>query len=341
MYPIFNNSYLSIILSIDSILFLMVVVSYYFLLKVQAKNKKFLFLILFVFLSIVFKSLVPLVEIRDYFTYTRVLSDNGYKPIRLLDLLIEPYFKFISKNLLHWFSIPSVLEIYYYFLFVAGISFFTWLAFVKDITLWRKYLIFNLFFILFSFILLRNAIAYMIIALFFYYMSKGRFVYSFFSAVFFHITTIPVLLLSFFRNKKLNFYIVPIVVFIILLFFFIFYTESSFFYLKYKDFKKNSALYNYTIHNVVFYVSLSIFILYIYSFKNILLNYHYVLLLVIYIVLFYFNAVMGFRFSFYIFLYLLMNTQLSFISRLENLLNRYSFLFVLFGIITFRLFLYI
>jgi hypothetical protein len=328
-------------MSLDAVLFILVFVSYYFLLKVQSNYTKYLFLILFIFLSLAIKYIIPLNKLRDYFTYTRVLSDNGYFVFQLYDFVFEPYFNLISKSLLHWFSIPMVLEFYYYFLFICGMAFFTWLAFLEDISLWRKYFIFNIFFILFSFILLRNGIAYMILALFFYYMSKGRFLFSSFGALLFHVTALPILFLSFFRNKKLNFYIIPLGLAIILLFYFLFYNQSSLFYLKFKDFKKNSLQYNYTLHNIVFTLSLLSFVLLMFFYKKILLNYNYGLLIVLYIVLFYFNAVMGFRFSFYILLYLLMNTQLLFFSRLEYLLNKYSILFLLFGALTFRLFLYV
>ena len=317
----------------------MVFSSYYFLLKNIDKKRKYFFLFLFIFFSLTIKLIIPLSEIRDFFTYTRVLSDKGHMKIRFVDILYEPYFLFLSKILLLWFSILQVLNFYYFLLFILSISFFIWLAFLKDISLWKKYFLFNLFFILFTFILLRNGIAYMMTAMFFYYLSKDRFMISFFSALFFHITTIPVLFLSVLRKKRLNYYIIPLGITLIFLFFYLFLNESSLLFLKYKDFKKNSVFYNYTVHNVVFFISISIFISYLIFYKNKLLNYFYVSLIFFYVILFYFNAVMGFRFSFYIFLYLFMNTKLIFSSKVDAVFNKYSILFIILGVLTLELFL--
>jgi hypothetical protein len=324
-----------------TLLFLVVFISYYFLLKNINNNRKYFYLLVFILFSIIIKLIIPLSELRDYFTYAKVLSDKGYKKILFADILFEPYFLFLSKILLSWFSISQVLKFYYFFLFMLSTSFFIWIAFIEEVSFWKKYFLFNIFFILFSFILLRNGIAYMMLALFFYYLSKDRFLLSFFSALFFHITTVPVLFLSLLREKKLNFYIIPLGVLIVFSFIYLFLNESSLFFLKYKDFKKNSSFYNYTAHYTVFFLSLSYFTFCLFFFKKTLFNYFYFLLIFIYAVLFYFNPVMGFRFSFYILLYLMLNTKLLFSSRLENILNSYSILFIVFGFLTFKLFLYI
>ena len=318
----------------------MVFLAYFMLLKSTSPNQKKILLFTFVFLSVFVKLHIPLIEIRDFFTYNRVLIDKGKMAIRIEDIIIEPYFLLLSKILLKWFSILEVLNIYYFILFILGIGFFSWLAFLDDLSVWKKYFILNLFFILFSFVLLRNGIAYIILACFFYYLSKNRFLIFCFSTIVFHITSFPVLFLSFFRNRKLNFYIIPIALIFVILFAYLFYDSSSIFYLKFKDFKKNSLGYNYPIHNLVFILTLSFFIIYLIYFKSILNNYYYILLIFIYLILFYFNSVMGFRFSFYIILYLLMNTRLVLNSRLENFLNRYSFLFIIIGILTLKLFFY-
>ena len=325
----------------DTILFLMVSVVFFMLLTAKSSQQKKLFLFFFISTTIFFKLYIPLGEIRDYFTYTRVLSDKGHMNIRFMDILFEPYFLLFSKVMLYWFSILQVLNFYYFILFILGVSFFSWLALIEDLSIWKKYFIFNLFFILLSFVLLRNGIAYMILAVFFYYLSKNRFSFLYFGSIVFHITTFPVVFLSFFRNKKINFYIVPIVIILILLFSYLFFNDSSIFYLKFKDFKKNSIGYNFPIHNLIFTLSFSCFILYFVFFKPILNNYYYILLIIIYVILYYFNSVMGFRFSFYIILYLIMNTKLLINSRLESILNRFSILFIFLGILTLKLFLFV
>ena len=310
------------------------------LIKASSSKQKFISLFVFIIISISIKYVISLGDIRDYFTYTRVLSDKGHMRLRFQDLFFEPYFLFLSKILLYRFTIPQVLYFYYSLLFVLGLIFFSWLAFVKELPAWSKILIFNLFFILFTFVLLRNGIAYMMLALFFYYISKNRFIFSYFSAFLFHITAIPILFLSFFRNKKLNFYIIPIVFIIVGVFSFFFFSKYSIFYLKYKDFKINSIGYNYTIHNLLFVLSLSFFIANLIYYRNQLNNYFYVLLIIMYVILYYFNAVMGFRFSFYIILYLLMNTQLVTATKLERILNKLSFMFIFLGYLTLKLFLF-
>lgn len=335
-----SDSVFSHLLNVDSVVIIMGLLTYYILLKSTSSKQAKIALILFLLLSVFVKSHLPLIAIRDFFTYNRVLIDKGKMGIRIEDVIFEPYFLLLSKMLLKWLSILQVLKIYYFILFMLAIAFFSWLAFLKDLSLWKKYLIFNLFFILFSFILLRNGIAYMMLAFFFYYLSKNRYFIFCFSAIIFHITSFPVLFLSFFRKKKLNLFILPLAIIFILLFAYLFYDSSSIFYLKFKDFKKNAAGYNYPIHTLVFIMTLSIFIGYFIYFKSLLNNYYYILLIFIYVILYYFNSVMGFRFSFYIILYLIMNTKLILNSRIENALNRYSFLFIIIGIITVKLFLY-
>jgi hypothetical protein len=261
--------------------------------------------------------------------------------IRFEDIVFEPYFLFLSKNLLSWFSILQVLKFYYFLLFFTGMSFFIWLAFSTDLSFWKKYFIFNLFYILFTFVLLRNGIAYVMLALFFYYLSKNIHIKILYSSILFHITAFPVLLFSFFRTKKINYYIIPIGLFLISLFVFLFYSKYSMLYLKFKDFKKNSIAYNYLFHNIVFFLTLLIMFFYIRFHKHILNNYYFILLIFVYIILFYFNVVMGFRFSFYIILYLIMNVNLNFFPKFEKFFNRISILFIFLGILSLKLFLFV
>lgn len=336
-----NSNLFHNVIQLNTLFFVVVFFSYYFLLINTASNKKYIFLFTFILFSLIIKISIPLSEVRDFYTYTRVLSNKGHMKVRFDDFVFEPYFLLISKILLSWFSILQVLKFYYSLLFVIGMSFFIWLAFSEQLTLWKKYFIFNLFYTLFAFVLLRNGIAYVLIALFFYYLSRKIYLKLIYTSVLFHITAFPVLLFSFFRNKRINYYIIPIGLFLIALFAFLFYSKYSMFYLKFKDFKHNSIGYNYLVHNIVFILTLMISFLFFYFHKHILNNYYFVLLIFLYIILFYFNAVMGFRFSFYIILYLIMNVSLNFSPKIEKLLNKYSILFIFLGIMSVKLFLFV
>jgi hypothetical protein len=327
--------------NLDLIIYLLVLICYYFLAKSTSKRNKYILLFLFIILSFFLNFNIVNYKIRDFDTYVKVINLRGHNPIGFLDFFYEPYFLLLSKYLIKFISVSGIIEFYYFILILVSLLFFSWLSFLEEISLWKKYFLFNLFYLLFTFVLLRNGIAYMLIAVFFYYLSKGRFYYSFFSSILFHLTVFPILLFSFFRHKKINLYIIPFCLSLILLFVFLFFDTNSVLYSKYQDFKINSLGYNNTIHYLVFVSSITIFIFYYILYKNQLNNYFYVSLLFIYLILFYFNSVMGFRFSFYILLYLMLNTKLLFSSRLENILNSYSILFIVFGFLTFKLFLYI
>ena len=332
----FNNY-----ITIENLVLLLISINYYFLTKKYSLKIKFFLLFSFLMLSLLLKYFINLDVVRDYYTYTRVLSDNGHKKITFINFVYEPYLLLISKILLRFLSIPVVLKIYYNTLFVISIAFFSWLAFLRDLSPWRKYLLFNLFFVLFTFILIRNGIAYMLIALFLYDLSKGRNSYIYYGSVLFHITCIPIVIASFFRNKKINIYIIPIGIVLIVFFAFLFLGKSSILYAKFNDFKKNSITYNHLFHEIIFYSTLVIFSVYFLFNKNKLNNYFYILLIIMYLILFNFNYVMGFRFSFYIFIYLLMSANINFTSKIEEIINKYHILFLPIALISLKLFLYV
>ena len=322
-------------------LYIFILLLFYFLNKNYILNIRIILFIFFLLSSFLLNYLIINDQIRDYFTYTRVLTDKGYYQIVLKDLFYEPYFIMLSKFLLKYFTIPVVLNIYYTILYLTSTLFFSWLVFETKLSSWKKNILFNFFYILFSFVLIRNGLVYMIFALFFYQSSLNRKFYIQYASFFIHLTSIPILFLSLFKSKKINFYIIPIAVILLASTFFLFLDKSSILYLKYIDYKKNSVNYNYLIHYVIFFLTISLFIYLFFKFNLILSNYFFTLMVFIYITLFYFNAVMGFRFSFYIFLYLLMNTSIVFNKKTESILNRYSFLFILIGFLSFKLFLFV
>jgi hypothetical protein len=339
MTPVTLLSFLNYI-NLDYIIYLAIPTIYYFLSQNITLRIKYILLFIFIISSIVLKLKIPLSEIRDYPTYAKVMSDKGYKHLALLDIIYEPYLMLLSKFLLKILSISKLLELYYSIMFFVSILFFSWLAFVKDIQPWKRAILFNLFFTLFTFVLLRNSIACFILAFYFYLSSKSIKSYLLYSSIIFHISVFPIILFDFFKKRKLDYYIILVFVFILICILFLFFDHSSLLYSKFQDFKSRSHLYNYTFHNIVFFLTLLFFLCLWFYFKNILNNYFYTLIFITYLMLYFFNPVIGFRFSFYIFLYLLMNTKLFFNSKIESILNRYSFLFILVGFLSFKLFLF-
>jgi hypothetical protein len=327
-------------INLDNFLFLSIPIIYYFLSQNVSLRIKYGLLFFFILNSILLKLKIPLFEIRDYPTYAKVLSDKGYKHLVLLDIFYEPYLMLLSKFLLKILSISKLLEFYYFIMFFVSILFFSWLSFIKDIQPWKKAMLFNLFFTLFTFVLLRNSIACFILAFYFYLSSKSIKTYLLYSSIIFHISVFPIILFDFFKKRKLDYYIILVFVFLLICIVFLFFDHSSLLYSKFQDFKSRSHLYNYTFHNVVFFLTLLFILCLGFYFKNILNNYFYALIFITYLILYFFNPVIGFRFSFYIFLYLLMNTKLVFNSKTESILNRYSFLFILIGFLSFKLFLF-
>jgi len=321
-------------------LYILLFFVYFTLTSVKLRRTRLIFSAIFILLSLLLNQILDHELFRDYATYYRVLTDKGYKPVSFSDFIYEPYLMLISKLLLKYFSIGSVLFFYYLILFLLSTLFFCWIAFLEDISPWKKNIFFGLFHILFTFLLIRNGIALMILAVFFYLQSKSTKTYFQLSSLFFHLTTFPVLLFSIFNKKKITYFIIPIIIFITISLFFLLNDPASILNQKFRDFQKNSIYYNYPFHYSVFVLTISIFIFFWVYFKKILNNYFYVLMILLYVLLFYFNVVMGFRFSFYIFIFLLIDKNLHFSDPIEKYLNRYSLFMFVFSILSFRLFLF-
>jgi hypothetical protein len=326
---------------INTIFFVLISIIYFFLSQNIKNQKKYILLFLFISVSLFFRFLIPNERIPDFSTYTDVLYNNVSLPISIVDFYYEPYYLLLSKSLIRWISVPQLLNFYYFSLFSISLIFFSWLSFLNDISPWKKYLLFNLFYILFTFVLLRNGIAYMIFATYFYLLYKCKNVYFQITSFLFHLSSYIVLFFSLFISKKINYYIILVVLVLLASILFLYFNDSSFLYAKFYDYKANGYGYNYKAHNFIFVISLMIFCIVFFFFKDCLNNYFFFLMVILYVIFFCLNPVMGFRFSFYIYLYLLMNPKIRFTDKFEKYSQLLSIPFILLGIITLRLFLFV
>ena len=176
------------------------------------KSYKLLFLFLFITCSFYLRFIIPIELNKDYAGYSIFYDFDD--PESLLDFLISEPYLYILYKFFNLFSVDKIIilkSIYWFNTFLTTI-FFTWLALKKDVSVWKKNILFVFYFFLFGFVVLRNAPAYIVFALFSYHgLRNTKFNYIFFMPLM-HLSTLPILV-SYFHKKKHYFKYLTILVF--------------------------------------------------------------------------------------------------------------------------------
>lgn len=311
---------------------------YYF----QSLSSSFKVKIYFTFLFVVITFIFQLFHSRgftpDYYTYLDNFS-NYKKPIFNINFFIsEPYYYAISNYLLKYFNKISILEIFYWSCYLLTTVFFCWLSYTRDIEVWKKALFFNIFYILFSLVLIRNTIAYLGAGLLFYHLSHEKLKKIYLLSFVAHLSAFPVVFTSLLKNRKSNYAIFLFAAIVVLSFYITINYLTLPFSTKIKDYLSSSTLYWTPFHIIYFFFILFISISFIYFYKHIFSNFTFILLIAFYLSFQYLNPIMGFRFSFYLIIYILLNSKFSFPSTLTKQLNLLSLISFPIGLFTTYLF---
>jgi hypothetical protein len=206
--------------------------------------------------------------------------------------------------------------------------FYVWLAFRDDLELWKKITIFAFYFFLFSFVVIRNAPVYIIYSYFFYYSYRAIKYKSTIITPFMHLSSLPLLLLLFHKEKNYFKYMVIGLLFFLVLFIFKFlpifenidalesplnkidtYLEDT----KQKSFS----------HQIYFGFISGLFILSWIFFRKQVLHPIVITTLLIYYITFFINPIIGFRYSPYVILAIFLtnfesNYELKFVTEILN-----------------------
>jgi hypothetical protein len=267
---------------------------------------------LFILLSIVFRLLIPTDINKDYIGYYELYNYDN--PENILSFLISEPYLFIIYKFFELFTSNKriIIECIYWFNLLISIYFYIWLAFRKDIELWKKVVIFVFYYFLTSYIVLRNAPVYFIYSYFFYYSFRAIQYRKIFFSPFMHLSSVPFLLLLFYKSKNYFLYLsLALLLFIPILFFVVFPIIDSIEELQ-QSLNKVDA---YTegesevgvFHKIYFCFITLLFIISWLNIKKKLFHPLIITTFIIYYISFFINPVIGFRFSPYIILVLLLN----------------------------------
>lgn len=302
----------------------------YFLLGYfEDRNQKICYAILFVIVSIVLKLSIDVTKTADYDNYLYLLALDR-SDFSIKTLFAEPYFFQIGALLYKYYPKEQSLTFFYESNFMFSTIFFLWLGFLKNVSTFNKIVVFSLYYSFFAYIILRNAPAYMLAAVCFYYLHENKYLKITVLSFFMHLSSLPIIIFSLFKNKlgdkKLIIICLLYVIFFnILLKIELFGVHEKF--LIYASFSNSSRG---IFHQIYFFAFIASNIYLYYIKKDIIFNYTYLLLFVSYLILNYSNAVMGYRFSIYLVLYLLINPKLDYN---ENIRLKLLFLLPIFFVL--------
>lgn len=287
--------------------------NYYLLCQNHIKlNNKIIYLIFFIFLSIVLRIIIPTNLNKDYFGYFELY--NFENPENLVSFLISEPYLYVLYNFFEVFTSNKeiIIECIYWFNLLISIYFYIWLAFRKDLVLWKKVIIFIFYYFLTSYVVLRNAPVYFIYSYFFYYSFRSIKYKKIILTPFMHLSSVPLLMLLFQKSKKYFKYLfLALILFIPILFIVVFPIIDSIEELQ-QSLNKVDA---YTeggsevgvFHKIYFCFITLLFIISWLNIKKKLFHPIIITTFIIYYISFFINPVIGFRFSPYIILVLLLN----------------------------------
>lgn len=301
---------------------------------------KVVFIFGFLFFGTALRAIINPELNNDYYGYFDI--HNFETPENFLTFIFsEPYLLIVFK----FFSLFSTnkqiifLEIYWFNFIITNI-FFLWLATRKDIVLWKKIMIFVFYYILFGFVLLRNGPVYMLFACFFYYSFRNRNYIKILITPFMHMSALALIILLFHKRK----YYLKILFFVILgmipiFIFFVMPVLSEVEAIKSSMSKVDSyseELESVSIfHKVGLLFTTIIVLIAIFVYRKKAMNPIFITTILFYYITYLINPIMGFRFSPYLFLsILLFDFEGPYSARLVRNLNIMSFLLIPYFIFT-------
>lgn len=188
-------------MTIEIILISLLFFLYYFLCKNYSESgNKYIFGFFFVFVTIILRLLIDPSSSKDYVGYFELYNFDNATSLTSF-LVSEPYLYLLYNFFEIFLDEKSIILVcIYWFNFFLCLYFFVWLAFREDLELWKKITIFVFYFFLISFVLLRNAPVYIIYSYFFYYSFRAIKYRTTILTPFIHISSLPFLLLLFYKK---------------------------------------------------------------------------------------------------------------------------------------------
>ncbi|CAI9679791.1 EpsG family protein [Elizabethkingia anophelis] len=279
----------------------------YYLLCLVNKFKPLFILIafFFVFFTLYFRFEVPYKYNADYWGYYMLAKEKF--EFSFMKIFSEPYFPIIYDFFSSLFGdFFKSLHAVYLFNYIICTIFFIWIAIKKDILFIFKIICFVLYYFLFTYTVVRNSIAYLLITIMLYKLLRNhKFLMGYFSFLF-HASSLPIIAATFLKFKKptpkiLLYIIIGVGIFGALL------NTAVFFHVinKFDAYSGGGTIaINLTFHRLYFGGMCMFFLLMYYLDRNAIFNSFFLSLFLLYIILFFINPVMSFRYSVYLVLYL-------------------------------------
>ena len=162
---------------------------------------KIIFICLFLIFAITLRLIIAPELNKDYYGYFDL--HNFENPEDTTSFLVsEPYLYFIYK--FFEFYVPekkTIFVLIYWFNFLITNFFFIWLATRFDLSVWKKMMIFVFYYFLFGFVLLRNGPVYILFAYFFYYSFRNQKFNKILFTPFMHLSALSLIITIFHKNK--------------------------------------------------------------------------------------------------------------------------------------------
>jgi len=190
--------------------------NYYFLCQNHIKiQNKYTYVIFFILFSVFLRTIIPTKINKDYAGYFELYNFDN--PDNLVSLLISEPYLYGLYNFFQLFTSNKqiVIESIYWFNFFISLYFYIWLAFRKDVYPWKKIVIFVFYYFLTSYVVLRNAPVYFIYAYFFYYSFRYVKYKKIFLTPLMHLSSVPLLILLLYNSKRYFKYLFSALVIII------------------------------------------------------------------------------------------------------------------------------
>jgi len=281
---------------------------YYSLNIFDAKFIKNVIAFLFFITSFILFLLINFPKLPDYQQYFNVIGirDNEFT---LKVFFTEPYYFEIVNLLNTKFSSEFSILVFYFINTIITTLFFIWISYNKNNSKWKNIFLYSMYYYLFSFILLRNTPSYILISIMFYFINRNKYFKSALFSFFCHLSSLPVLIFSFFKNKRADLNLLIIAIGYIFIFNVLTKLEVFGIYDKLTVYQEDKDYGQNIFHKLYFFLFLSLIFYTYFKNKKLLFNYTFILIFVTYLILQSIGPVMGFRFSIYLMFYLFLNEK--------------------------------
>lgn len=316
------------IITVSFLLFLFYYLASFNSLKI---DHKWIFILCFLFSAFALRIIIDPSSNKDYYGYFQVFNFNN--PDNVVSFLLSEPYIYIIYNFFELFTSDKkyiFLGIYWFNFLITNV-FFIWLVTRKDIAIWKKILLFVFYYFLFAFVLLRNGPVYIMFAYFFYSSYRNKKFLKILFTPFMHLSALVLLVVMFHKYKhylKIFFAVIVLLIPIFILYLIPILIEVT--YLQgsvskidtYTKIDQSVALF----HKIHFFFVTAVVLITIWVYKKQVLNPILITAMLFYYIAFYVSPVMGFRFSPYVFLaILLFNFNGKYNSQVVRNLNLASF----------------